>query len=75
MVLLECADRAAAHVGATVGAHIVHEARIDDLEPAAAGIDCAAAVIFGLVLGIAMDEGQVLYCKLRRRLIVAVLSS
>ncbi len=56
--------------GPEVGADVAEEAAVDDLELAAAGPDGAAAVVLGLVLGVAVDEGQVLHGQARVVLVV-----
>src|SRR5690606_4909439 len=70
--LTEHADRAAAHVGALLGAGVVEKTRVDHLEPTTPHPDGSTAVVFFLVLRIRVDERQVLHRKARVILIVAM---
>ena len=74
--VVELADRAAADVGAEVVAHVVEEARVDDLEASALRVDraAAAAVVraLGNALRVAVDEGDVLHDELYAGVGVAV---
>ena len=71
--LAEHPDGGAADVGPGVVAAVAEEPRVDDLEPAAADEDGAAAAALGrLAGGVAVDEGQVLDGELRVVLVLAV---
>ncbi len=65
LVLVEHADRGAPDVRPGVVADVVEEAAVDHLEPPAAHEDRAAAVVLGLALRVAVDEGEVLHRELR----------
>ena len=74
--VVELADCAAADVGAQVVAHVVEEARVDDLEASTLGMDRAAAAAVDRALGnalrAAVDERDVLDHEPDARIGVAV---
>src|SRR5690606_608311 len=71
VVLIEDAHGRAAHVGAGLVAAVPHELGVEDLEPAAAHEDRAAAIGI-LARGVAVGEGEVLHREARMILVVAV---